>query len=268
MNEKNKDTIESWKSKLDKPLLILGNHGSGKTTLAKKLLNKYTIITIDETIKYPIPYIDSVLNRKDISMMFSNQRYKALLFDDSFDINSILIKNIIKKKYKNTPIIITLSNINIKIFFTKFYVIKLSNTKNIQRIYSQKKKNNNYFETQYNTIGLNILDNIDDYNNDIILNVYNSLCIYDIYEKKRDINIFMRIDYSILFSCIIPIFYVGNISLKNNSYLSKSIIITNLIGIIGNNYESYYLDFLLNKPQNKKVNNIYKRLLNLCIKSM
>ena len=56
MNEKNQNIIETWKSKLDKPLLIIGSHGSGKTKLAKELLKEYTIITIDETIKYPQSY--------------------------------------------------------------------------------------------------------------------------------------------------------------------------------------------------------------------
>ena len=50
----------------------------------------------------------------------------------------------------------------------------------------------------------------------------------------------------------------------NNSYLSKSIIITNLTGIIGDKYESYYIDYLINRPLNKKVNNLYKRLINVC----
>ena len=90
------------------------------------------------------------------------------------------------------------------------------------------------------------------------------MCIYDIYERNRSIDIYKRIDYSILYSCIIPLFYTGKIKLINNSYLSKSILITNLTSIIGDNYESYYLDYLIDKPRNKKVNNLYKRLINVC----
>ena len=52
------DTIETWKTNLDRPLVILGIHGSGKTQLANRLLSDYTIIRIDETVKNPQPYID------------------------------------------------------------------------------------------------------------------------------------------------------------------------------------------------------------------
>ena len=77
------DTIETWKTNLDRPLVILGIHGSGKTQLANRLLSDYTVIRIDETIKNPQPYIDSALNRKDVSMMFTKKRYKAILFDSN-----------------------------------------------------------------------------------------------------------------------------------------------------------------------------------------
>lgn len=262
MDNSIQDTIETWKTKLDRPLVILGIHGSGKTRLADRLLSDYTVIRIDETVKNPQPYIDSVLNRKDVSMMFTKKRYKAILFDDSIDINNLIMSNIIKTKYKNIPIIITSSNIYTKVKSTKYYIVELSKQVKNRSIYTK----NDYegYESQYNTIGLNILDNIDDLDNDKILKVYSSLCIYDIYERNRSIDIFKRTDYSILFSCIIPIFYTGKMVLKNNSYLSKSIIITNITRIIGDNYESYYNDYLTNKPRNKKVNNLYKRLINVC----
>ena len=256
------DTIETWKTNLDRPLVILGIHGSGKTQLANRLLSDYTVIRIDETVKNPQPYIDSALNRKDVSMMFTKKRYKAILFDDSIDINNSLITNIVKKKYKNTPIIIISSNIYTKVKSTKYYIVELSKQVKNRSIYT--KEDCKGYESQYNTIGLNILDNIDNLEKDKILKIYSSLCIYDIYEKNRSIDIFKRTDYSILFSCIIPIFYTGKMVLTNNSYLSKSIIITNLTAIIGDNYESYYIDYLTDKPRNKKVNNLYKRLINVC----
>lgn len=262
MEERVHDTIETWKTKLDRPLVILGIHGSGKTKLANSLLKDYTVVRIDETIQNIEPYIDSALNRKDISMMFTKKRYKAILFDDSIDINNTIITNIIKKKYKKIPIIITSSNIYVKVKSTKYYLIELSKKKKDRPIYT--KKDYNGYESQYNTIGLNILHNIEHLDHDTILNIYTSMCIYDIYEKNRSIDIYKRTDYSILFSCIIPIFYTGKMVLTNNSYLSKSIIITNLTGIIGDKYESYYLDYLTDKLKNKKVNNLYKRLINVC----
>ena len=256
------DTIETWKTNYDRPLVILGIHGSGKTKLANSLLKDYTTITIDETVTHLEPYIDSVLNRKDISMMFTKKKYKAIIFDDSIDINNTLFTKIIKKKCKNIPIIITSSNIYVKIKTTKYYLIELSKKYKYKPIYIDDKYIG--YESQYNTIGLNILDNINHLEDETIIKIYTSMCIYDIYERNRNIDIYKRIDYSILYSCIIPIFYTGKMALKNNSYLSKSIIITNLTGIIGNKYESYYLDYLTNKPKNKKVNNLYKRLINVC----
>lgn len=260
MDETTHNIINIWKNKLDRPLVILGLHGSGKTQLANDLLKEYNIIRIDETIRNPKPYIESALNRKDVSMMFTKKKYKALLFDDCIDINNTLISNIMKKKYINIPIVITSSNIYTKVKSTKYYIIELSNKNKYKSIHN----NENDYESQYNTIGLNILDNIDHLDINTIIKIYSSMCIYDIYERNRNIDIYKRINYSILFSCIIPIFYTGKINLMNNSYLSKSIIITNLTGIIGNNYESYYLDYLTDKPKNKKVNNLYKRLINVC----
>ena len=262
------DIINIWKINLDRPLLILGLHGSGKTQLANRLLSDYTVIKIDETIHNPNTFIDSALNRKDVSMMFTKKRYKALLLDDSFDINNILITNIVKKKYKNTPIIITSSNIYKKIKTTNYYIIELSKKCKYKTIYNNFNKKYNFneyeYETRYNTIGLNILNNIDKLDINTIIKIYSSMCIYDIYERNRSIDIYKRIDYSILYSCIIPLFYTGKIKLINNSYLSKSIIITNLTSIIGDNYESYYLDYLTDTINNKKVNNLYKRLINVC----
>ena len=98
-------------------------------------------------------HIESSLNRKDVSMMFSNKKYKSILFDDSIDINNILIKNIIKH-IKKCSIVITSSNINMKIKSSLFYVIELSKEK-----FTQIEDYGSY-ESQYNTIGLNILENI------------------------------------------------------------------------------------------------------------
>ena len=262
MDKNNKEIIKNWKAKYDRPLVIIGIHGSGKTKLANELLKDYTIITIDETIKHPQPYIESVLKRKDISMMFTNKKYKAIFFDDSIDVNNSLIENIIKQSHINIPIIITSSNIYVKLKKTKYYIIELSKKQKKKLIYTDLEYKK--YESQYNTIGLNILDNVKNLDIKTILNVYSSLCIYDIYEKNRGIDIYKRIDYSILFSYIIPLYYTGKIILNNNSYLSKSIIITNLNNIIQNEYESYYIDYLTNKPRNKKINNLYKRIINVC----
>ena len=74
-----------------KPLFINSNKGTGKTTLAN-LLNEYSIITIDTNIINISEYIRLIISKKDISMLFSNKKYKAIIIDDIF-INNKYINN-------------------------------------------------------------------------------------------------------------------------------------------------------------------------------
>ena len=83
-NNKTLNIINAWKKSLKnkknvKPLIITGNKGVGKTTLATLLLDKYSIITIDYNTQNNIEeYIKLLLGKKDISMMFSKKKYKFI----------------------------------------------------------------------------------------------------------------------------------------------------------------------------------------------
>ena len=129
-NENSKKLLLKWikEDYRDKPLCIYGKDGIGKTSLAKCLLNEYKIINIDtDFIKLDKDfneYIDMSLGKKNICMMFANNKekvFKSILFDDIHIIQNSdksLFKNIISftknlnknknKKYQNNPIIFIL----------------------------------------------------------------------------------------------------------------------------------------------------------------
>ena len=71
----------------EKPLIIYGDNGSGKSILAEYILKDYTIIKIDiefcRNRKDFNGFLDLSLNKKNIKMMFSNESiYKAIIIDD------------------------------------------------------------------------------------------------------------------------------------------------------------------------------------------
>ena len=84
-NNKTLNIINNWEKSLKnnkniKPLIIIGNKGVGKTTLANILLNKYSIITIDYNTTNIEEYIKLILSKKDISIIFSKKK-KKINFD-------------------------------------------------------------------------------------------------------------------------------------------------------------------------------------------
>ena len=119
LNNNTKNIISKWETPFKnknniKPLFINSNKGTGKTTLANLLLNEYSIITIDTNIINISEYIRLIISKKDISMLFSNKKYKAIIIDDIF-INNKYINNFfsffeILKRNTNNPIIILNSN--------------------------------------------------------------------------------------------------------------------------------------------------------------
>ena len=71
----------------EKPLIIYGDNGFGKSVLAEYILKDYTTIKID--IEFCRnkgdfnDFLDLSLNKKNIKMMFSNENiYKAIIIDD------------------------------------------------------------------------------------------------------------------------------------------------------------------------------------------
>lgn len=124
---RNTNLSKSWikeKYKI-KPLIIYGNPGTGKTSIAKHILKDRTIVHITSDLcKTNIDFEEHLklsLYKKSITMMFSqNNVYKALLIDDITTIQKSdkkLYKSIInfsKKKVKDNPIIYIFDKINHK----------------------------------------------------------------------------------------------------------------------------------------------------------
>ena len=108
-----------------KPLIIYGNPGTGKTSIAKHILKDRTIVHITSDLcKTNIDFEEHLklsLYKKSITMMFSdNSIYKSLIIDDLTIIQSSdkkLYKSIItfsKRKVDNYPIIYIFDKINHK----------------------------------------------------------------------------------------------------------------------------------------------------------
>ena len=80
-------TINKWLTNKDKPLLIYGKDGVGKTSLAKHILREHHIIYIsNEFIKYKyniVEYFNNNLITHNVLMMTGSKNiYKALIIDD------------------------------------------------------------------------------------------------------------------------------------------------------------------------------------------
>ena len=123
-NKKLADTWINEKYKI-KPLIICGNPGTGKTSIAKHILNGWTIVHVTSDLcKCNInfeEYLNLSLYKKSITMMFSNNSiYKALIIDDLTIIHTTdkkLYKSILvfsKNKVNNNPIIYIFDKLNHK----------------------------------------------------------------------------------------------------------------------------------------------------------
>jgi hypothetical protein len=141
LSKKNLDVINQWKEnflnkKNVKPLIITGDKGVGKSSLANILLNDYNIILINYNTINIEEYLKLLLGKKDISMIFSKKEYKSILIDDIFDIKKN-IKGLMSyfKYLKNNldhPIIIIFcdtTNKKLNNIISKCYHIKISYSK-------------------------------------------------------------------------------------------------------------------------------------------
>ena len=190
--ENDKKKIKDWLKTFDKPLFISGTTGIGKSLLVDTILKDYNIINIDHKLnKNIIEYIDKSIHEKDISMMFSKKIIKAILFDNIFYTDKIIIsflKKMVSKKskYSKIPFIITsndLTNKQIQNIYNKcIHVYVKYNLKQYNSIVYKKYGNISEELILYSNYNFHIIEsNIDFYANT------NKINFIDSYEK--DINV-------------------------------------------------------------------------------
>lgn len=118
---------EDWikKGYKEKPIVIIGGKGCGKTRLAEYILRDFTKIYIhsehSRNISNLTEYLNDSLYKKSITMLFKNHnQYKSIIFDDLEyikDTDKSLFKSILtfsKDSHREHPIIYILSSIDHK----------------------------------------------------------------------------------------------------------------------------------------------------------
>lgn len=172
--------LDEWSKSI--PLIIYGQEGSGKTTLALNILKGYNLVKVlpENLDNVNIEeYILSSIGRKDILQMFDKSGGKALYIDD-FHLfkNNIQTKLIGIIKKCNIPVVIILSKLSRSIDLIKkhslFFELKYTNSelikiikKNIQTNLSNKELIQFINKCHYNLnviiLHLNILKNNTDH---------------------------------------------------------------------------------------------------------
>lgn len=172
--------LDEWSKSI--PLIIYGQEGSGKTTLALNILKEYNLVKVlpENLDNVNIEeYILSSIGRKDILQMFDKSSGKALYIDD-FHLfkNNIQTKLIGIIKKCNIPVVIILSKLSRSIELIKkhslFFELKYTNLelikiikKNIQTNLSNKELIQFIKKCHYNLnviiLHLNILKNNTDH---------------------------------------------------------------------------------------------------------
>lgn len=184
----------------NKPLLIHGNPGCGKTYLALELLKDTILLHLDsiylKDIKNIKKYIVDRIQKRNITLMFQESKEtRGLLIDDintfyKYDKNSFngVLDFLKEKKYYNNKIIITcdtsflnnkyLKRIDMKIFhlkydYNRYYKICLEISKEKKYKYSLDELDVKIYESYYNfhkfksdcsecVYNVSIRDNFDD----------------------------------------------------------------------------------------------------------
>lgn len=180
LDDKLNQKLNSWSKSI--PLIIYGQEGSGKTTLALNILKGYNLVKVlpENLDNVNIEeYILSSIGRKDILQMFDKSSGKALYIDD-FHLfkNNIQTKLIGIIKKCNIPVVIILSKLSRSIDLIKkhslFFELKYTNSelikiikKNIQTNLSNKELIQFINKCHYNLnvilLHLNILKNNTDH---------------------------------------------------------------------------------------------------------
>lgn len=253
-----------------KPIVIIGNNGSGKSTLANLLLKEYTTLTLSSIDKNINETIHSLFTKRDISMMYNkSKKYKGVILDNIttkittthnnpiiYIYDSSLYKSV---KHIQSYITIELFTKNKEIDTFIYDPIKLTETLHYLSLQDFFK----LLVNDYHTIMFNILDYIwDKIDSTRLQKIYHSCLLcdnLDYYDSKL----------SILYGIVIPIYYCKSLRFTNiryNSYLSHSIIYTQMNSIYNDNYEKYLL-YIINKQfdknLNKKITKFYIKLYEL-----
>lgn len=246
----------------DKPLIIYGNSGIGKTSLANHIFKDFIPITINidfcKNSKTLDEYLKLSLYKKSITMMFDEKvRKKALIFDDLRYIQTNdkhLFKQIVdfSKKKSNFHVIYIFQKINhktVQSVYKKCFPIHLSlnisqmkkilekyypvNTINLQELIKNSSNN-------FNTIKLNIefhqtnTKSIQKYEKkyddlfDLIETIYQSKLLNDYY--RLAINDYTVISLHILENCISWIFNNKKLNYQKKIILIQQIYQMNCYG--------------------------------------
>ena len=167
-----KTFINSWKKARwrEKPIVIYGENGQGKTHLAEYILKDMSFLTVNSDFqnKSLSEYISIHLKKKSIKMMFQQDSMKSIIFDDLTLINETdkklfkeitefskqeitnpiiyIFKTISKKQFKFIadkcfPIDISLSKENISCLTKKFMTDKLFSDETMNQLIVKSRYN-------------------------------------------------------------------------------------------------------------------------------
>jgi len=226
------------------------------------IYNKKLKLIYSKSIHIHINYSNLEFNTivKKILPNKSRKIINEIIKKSNKNLNSVIVNDIYIKDIEDFKLNKVDNNLNQDICFL---TESLKDKQSISNLYIK-------YSSDYNIIGLNILENIhNEYsskNINTIIKIYESMCIFDLHEQFKSKNcIFSNIDYSVLYSIVIPYYHIHTNNLKlnstivYNSYISKSLIYThhNILQEYSNKQYIFYnillkLIYSIHNDNNKK----------------